>query len=99
MLIAVINLGLKSIRCIIFDEAGSKIAMASRPVHTYLRSREVDQDAEEWLRLLKEVWREATAGVAGRRVGAIEMSASASCLVAVDADRQPTLPFLSSPDT
>lgn len=65
MLIAVINLGLKSIRCIIFDEGGRKLATASRPVHTYLRSREVEQDATEWLRLMEEVSREAAAGLSG----------------------------------
>jgi len=99
MLIAVINLGLKSIRCIIFDEAGRKLATASRPVHTYLRSREVEQDATEWLRLLEEVSREAAAGVGGGRVEAVAISASASCLVAVDADGRPTFPVMMVSDS
>lgn len=99
MLIAVINLGLKSIRCIIFDEGGRKLATASRPVHTYLRSREVEQDATEWLRLMEEVSREAAAGLSGGRVGAVVISASASCLVAVDADGRPTFPVMMVSDS
>jgi xylulokinase len=88
--IAVVNLGLKSIRCIIFDECGRKLAFAAHPVHTYLRANEVEQDAEEWLELLGSVVRSAVGQVRREEIQALTVTTSASCLVPVDANGRPT---------
>lgn len=53
--VAVINLGLKSLRCILFDDRGRKIQHAARSIHSYLRANEVEQDAREWITALHEV--------------------------------------------
>ena len=44
----VLNLGLKSIRSIIFDATGAKRASFSLPVNTYLKGFLVEQDPVEW---------------------------------------------------
>ena len=45
--ILVLNLGMKSIRSIIFDDEGSKLASSSIPVTTALEEERVTQDPEE----------------------------------------------------
>ncbi len=99
MLVAVINLGLKSIRCIIFDERAQKRAFATRPVHTDLRSSTVEQNANEWLTLCEVVVREALSRVDAEQIKAITVTTSASCLVPVDEKGQPTHAVLMVSDS
>ena len=99
MLVAVINLGLKSIRCIIFDERAQKRAFAARPVHTDLRSSAVEQNASEWLTLCEVVVHEALSQVEAGQVNAITVTTSASCLVPVDEKGQPTYAVLMVSDS
>ena len=98
MSVVVINLGLKSIRCIAFDESGKKLISASRPVHTQLRSREVEQDANEWLNLCRDVVAEASSGLQ-EQIDAVTVTTSASCLVPVDELGRPTHPVLMVSDS
>ena len=48
----IVNLGLKSIRIIIFNDAGKVMYSDSFPVHTSLQGERVEQDAVEWKILL-----------------------------------------------
>ena len=47
-MILVINLGLKSVRAIIFNQEGQKIESCSLPIMTMLRGEFIEQDPEEW---------------------------------------------------
>lgn len=88
--VAVINLGLKSLRCIVFDDNGRKLTHSSRAIHSYLRANEVEQDAHEWIRALYEVMADVWRAVPSHVVQAVTVTASASCLVPVDATGEPT---------
>ena len=90
-MILVLNLGLKSIRAIVFDASGRRISIAARKVNSRLVGDWVEQDATEWQRLMHEVVREVID--MPKLKGAIEyitVSCSASCLVSVDANMKPT---------
>lgn len=86
MSICVINLGLKSIRAVIFNERGERLAIAYRPIVTRMGEGAIEQNPEDWweagIDAMSEVLHEP--GVA-RSVDAITVTASAGCLVVVDA--------------
>ena len=48
----IVNLGLKSIRMIVFNSSGSCLYSDSLPVHTSLQGDKVEQDVVEWKSLL-----------------------------------------------
>lgn len=84
-----VNLGLKSIRCVVLDAQGNACAFSSRPVHTFLGANSVEQDPKEWLRLMAEVIADCSSQVALDGVQGVSVTASASCLVCVDANGEP----------
>lgn len=88
-MVGVINLGLKSLRFMVFDKDGIRLAHAARPVHTVLGSQIVEQDAEEWIRVAREVIVECGRSVQLRDVRHVAVTASASCLVPVDSGGVP----------
>ena len=89
-MILIINLGLKSIRAIVFDAAGQRLATAARKVNSRLVGDRVEQDAEEWRDKLRQVTREAMDGLEQRgTITHVTVSCSASCLVPVDAETRP----------
>lgn len=89
-MILVINLGLKSIRAIVFGAKGQRLATAARKINSRLVDDKVEQDAEEWLEKLRQVTREATDGFEHRsKIQYVTVSCSASCLVPVDAKNRP----------
>lgn len=94
---AVVNLGLKSIRCIVFDADGKKLASASEPVHTRIGADTVEQSAGEWLELLQLVVPKAIKA-AKVHVTEFAVTASASCLVLTDASGQPVAPVVMVSD-
>ena len=51
----IVNLGLKSIRIIVFDAEGNQLHSISRPVQSFIFNDQVEQDASEWLVLLDEL--------------------------------------------
>jgi sugar (pentulose or hexulose) kinase len=79
----VLNLGLKSIRAIVFDATGRKLAMAARPVHTIIRDDWVEQDPAEWWTLAVECLREVQ-DFFGHGHPILTVTASSACLVPVD---------------
>jgi sugar (pentulose or hexulose) kinase len=88
-MILVLNLGLKSIRAIVFDPDGRKRRMASRPVRTFLRNGGVEQDPAEWWESALIVLREALQDREVRQtIRGITVTTSACNLVCVDAAGQ-----------
>ena len=90
-MILVVNLGLKSIRAIIFDFDGRRIATAARRVNSRLSGDWVEQDAGEWTEKLYQVVREVADSTNVRSgIKYVTVSCSASCLVPVDGSMTPT---------
>ncbi len=91
-MIVVINLGLKSVRSIVFSYDGMVQAQASEPIHTYVSNESVEQDPREWERLTKDVVRKTMTelGDAAQSIEYVAVTTSASCLVAVDGHGTPT---------
>ncbi len=85
----VINLGLKSIRAIVFDERGHKLAASSEPVQTFLRDSWMEQDADEWWTKGVACAREALDRLERREVSFVTVTASSACLVPLDAQGKP----------
>ena len=86
-MILVLNLGLKSMRAIVFDDRGRRLLTAARPVHTFLEGDRIEQDPAEWRRLTLEVLAEATATPAIRdALKAITITTSACNLVCTAPD-------------
>lgn len=84
-MILVLNLGLKSIRAVVFDDEGRKRRVASRAVPTFLKTGEVEQDPEEWWSAALSVMREALQDRDVRRtVRAVTVTTSACNLVCVN---------------
>lgn len=85
MLTCVLNLGLKSMRAVVFDERGTRLAIAYRPIESRMGEGRVEQDPDEWwtagLSVLDEVL--GGTGLAGQ-VGIVTTTASAGCLVPLD---------------
>lgn len=90
-MILVFNLGLKSIRAIIFDANGRRVSTASQRVNSRLSGDWVEQDAGEWREKLFQVGRSAMDN-ANVRAGIryVTVSCSASCLVPTDESIEPT---------
>jgi len=86
----IVNLGLKSIRVIVFDRNGSQVFSDSKPVHTFILNNYIEQDANEWLERLDELLidlKETT-----RLITAIEhvtVTTSSSCILGVDRNFNP----------
>jgi len=84
-MILILNLGLKSIRAIVFNEKGQKLKSISKPVNTFLRRDYVEQDPEEWWQKGIEVIREVTLERDIRKsIKFITVTSSSSCLVPVN---------------
>ena len=84
--ILVLNMGMKSIRSIIFRPDGEKLAYAARPLETYLDADIVVQSPEEWWEKARVVIGESLIDVGRESIGYITVTSSSSCLVYVGAD-------------
>lgn len=81
--IMVINLGMKSIRSVVFDENGQKLGFASQAVSTRLDGAMVTQDPNEWWEKAGEVARSSIDFFNGH-IDYVTVTASSSCLICVD---------------
>ena len=82
----VVNMGLKSIRCIIFDHHGFKLGSAAQAINTAINNKRVEQDPDEWWEKAQVVMAKALVDAGRPLITFITATASASCLVCVDAD-------------
>lgn len=96
--ILVLNMGMKSIRSIIFDERGNKLASSSIPIATSLTGERVTQSTSEWWQKACGVIRETVADVGDSRIDYLTVTSSSSCLVCVDKDGKELLPCMMVSD-
>ncbi len=87
--VMVINMGLKSIRCIIFDSEGHKLSSASVAINTAINDKCVEQAPGEWWEKAVIVMKKALREARLSRFDYITVTASASCLVCVDHEGAP----------
>lgn len=84
-MILVLNLGLKSVRAIVFSESGAKLKASSLPINTTLRGDFVEQDPEEWWKKSVLVIQQALTEKEVRdKVTTLTVTSSSSCLVSLD---------------
>ena len=89
MNVLVLNMGMKSIRSIIFDEKGRKLSSSSRTLSSAINDVRVEQYPSEWWNKAIEVMCASIADAKIKRVDYITVTTSASCLVCVDKDGKP----------
>ncbi|MFH1822991.1 MAG: FGGY family carbohydrate kinase [Patescibacteria group bacterium] len=90
MNILVINLGLRSVRAIVFDTQGNKLAQSWYPVRTTIKGERVEQDPNEWWKLAQEVIKEVlTDREIKKNIQAVTITSSACFLVLMDTDGNP----------
>jgi xylulokinase len=89
----VINLGLRSIRVILFDKAAHIIERNWYPVQTVINGGTVEQNPEEWWvlckRLLKELSEKNPSYL--ENLQSVSVASSASCLVVLDKNGNPLI--------
>lgn len=96
--ILVLNMGMKSIRSIIFDEDGNKLASAAVPIITSLTGECVTQVPEEWWEKACGVIRETVTDAGNISVDYLTVTSSSSCLVCVDKNGKALLPCMMVSD-
>ncbi|MDF2565865.1 MAG: Xylulokinase [Massilibacillus sp.] len=82
--ILVLNMGMKSIRSIIFNSNGEKLASASKEIETFLSEEFVLQDPAEWWEKAGLVIRESLRDLKKEKIEYITVTTSSACLVYVD---------------
>lgn len=96
--ILVLNMGMKSIRSIIFDSEGSKITSSSLPIETSLSGECVTQNPHEWWEKAKTVIKETIADAVGIKIDFLTVTTSSSCLVYVDRKGEALAPCMMVSD-
>ena len=89
MNVLVLNMGMKSIRSIIFNEHGKKLASASRTLTSAINDIRVEQYPAEWWDKAIEVMSSSISDAKVKSIEYITATTSASCLVCVDMDGKP----------
>ena len=87
--VMVINMGLKSIRCIIFNQNGLKIGSAALAINTAINDKCVEQDPNEWWKKAEIVMEKALNDAGKVKVDYVTVTTSASCLVCIDNNGEP----------
>lgn len=82
--VMVINMGLKSIRCIVFNENGLKLYDESLPIKTAINAEKVEQSPNEWWEKAEQIIKRFTDEYNHITIDYLTVTASASCLVCVD---------------
>lgn len=85
----VINMGLKSIRCIIFSKSGLKLGSAAQAINTAINNKCVEQNPAEWWEKAHNVIMKALVIAGNPKITYITVTTSASCLVCLDSEGNP----------
>ncbi len=96
--ILVLNMGMKSIRSIIFDETGNKLASSSLPIVTLLTGETVTQNPTEWWHKACKVIEETVLDAGNISIDYLTVTSSSSCLVCVDKNGAELLPCMMVSD-
>lgn len=83
--ILVLNMGMKSIRSIIFTSDGEKLASAAAPLESFLNGDMVEQNPREWWEKARDVIGASLKDVGKNNIEAMTVTTSSACLVCVDA--------------
>jgi xylulokinase len=95
----IINLGLKSIRGIIFDREGEQIYAKAYPVHTSIFKDNVEQDVDEWMELLKRILVDISTNTdLASSILRITATTSSSCITGFSAQMKPLTKVLMVSD-
>ena len=84
----VINLGLKSIRGIIFDKNGKKIYIKSFNIKTSIKNEFVEQNPQEYKKFLEKIFEDIKNKKISKKVKYISTTTSASCLLFLNKKKQ-----------
>lgn len=82
--VLVLNMGMKSIRSIVFSTNGEKLASAARPLESFLNGDMVEQNPVEWWEKAREVITESLRDIGKDSIDAITVTTSSACLICVD---------------
>ncbi|MCC6600968.1 MAG: FGGY-family carbohydrate kinase [Crocinitomicaceae bacterium] len=94
-----INLGLKSIRGIVFDASGTQVYSKSFPVHTALMNEKVEQDAIEYVELLEIILDDIAFHTnLSMKIEALTVTTSSSCILGVNDQFEPVTKVLMVSD-
>lgn len=96
--ILVLNMGMKSIRSIIFDTEGNKLTSSSIPIETSLKGERVTQLPNEWWEKACKVIKETAADAGNITIDYLTVTSSSSCLVCVDKDGEALMPCMMVSD-
>lgn len=96
--VLVLNLGMKSIRSIIFDANGNKLASASEPIETSLEGEKVTQLPSEWWEKACHTIRETVTDAGHIEIDYLTVTSSSSCLVCVDKNGEALMPCMMVSD-
>lgn len=96
--ILVLNMGMKSIRSIIFDTEGNKLASSAIPIETFLKGEKVTQFPGEWWEKACSVIRETISDARNITIDYLTVTSSSSCLVCVDKDGEALIPCMMVSD-
>ena len=89
MNVLVLNMGMKSVRSIIFDENGRKLSSASRTLKSAVNDIRVEQFPIEWWDKALDVMKDAIRDAKAEKIDYITVTTSASCLVCIDDEGTP----------
>lgn len=96
--ILALNMGMKSIRSIIFDEDGNKLASAALPIVTSLDGERVTQNPSEWWEKACRVIGETLSDAGHIPIDYLTVTSSSSCLLCVDHHGNELLPCMMVSD-
>ena len=96
--ILVLNMGMKSIRSIIFDSEGNKLATAAVPIETSLVGEMVTQQPDEWWEKAGLVIRQTLDDIGFNEVDFLTVTTSSSCLLGVDESGNALMPCMMVSD-
>lgn len=96
--ILVLNMGMKSIRSMIFDMEGNKLASSSLPIETSLTGETVTQLPTEWWEKACKVIRETVTEIGCSPIVYLTVTSSSSCLVCVDQQGEALFPCMMVSD-
>ena len=87
--VLVINMGLKSIRSIIFNQNGLKLGSSSLAINTAINDKCVEQSPNEWWEKANTVIHKSLRDSGNPHIDFITVTTSASCLVCIDENGNP----------
>ena len=85
----VINLGLKSIRGIVYNDIGKKIISNNIEIKTYVNDNHVEQDPKEYISKLKKILDFFSKKKVTPKLNTISVTSSANCLVGLSKNLTP----------